>query len=506
MGQSPIAKLEVGRRAGSASRIMARVSHERTPDEGITVRRRLVRRALAAFDTIVAAYSAVGLLYLVSGGFDLGIVSVRRFSKPFLLLLVLGAVRAAIPGSSWLTRLLSEHWRRIRARLAALEKRTPWATAASDAVVGVLTVHIILKGTAFLSNALFPAARPRPFALPFESVKLAETFAAWDSGWYFDIAQRGYYWNPSGQSSLAFFPLYPMLMRALAWPFGGSDRALWTAGIVLSCACLLGGLTVLHRLTETTLGDREAARRTVFYVAVFPFAYFFTQVYTESLFLLTSVSAVAAAVASRWGWAGVLGALAALTRPNGVLVALPLLLLALAGRPRSAEIVRRAPAIALVPLGLAAFCGFAWRLSGDPLAWLHAQARWGYTVGNRPWVELMRLLDGLERHGVYGYLFSDPLAPYYLVHGLVALAFVALTPAVFTRLGPALGAYVAVSLYVPLTGNALEGIGRYAATLFPVFMLLGTIRSRRVHEAILIGSALVLSLLASLFAGFYPIY
>jgi hypothetical protein len=89
---------------------------------------------------------------------------------------------------------------------------------------------------------------------------------------------------------------------------------------------------------------------------------------------------------------------------------------------------------------------------------------------------------------------------------MVALAFVALTPSVFTRVGPALGAYVAVSLYLPLSGNALEGIGRYAATLFPVFMLLGTITSRRVHEAILIGSALVLSLLTSLFAGFYPIY
>jgi len=241
-------------------------------------------------------------------------------------------------------------------------------------------------------------------------------------------------------------------------------------------------------------------------VAVFPFAYFFTQVYTESLFLLVSVSAVAAAVGSRWGWAGVLGALAALTRPNGVLVAVPLLLLALAGRPRPAELVRRGAAVALVPLGLAGYCAFSWRLSGDPLGWLHAQARWGYTVGNRPWVELMHMIDGLEQHGVYGYFFSDPLAPYYFVHGLVALVFVALTPAVFARLGPALGAYVALSLYVPLTGNALEGIGRYAATLFPGFMLLGTIRSPRVHEAILVASALVLSVLAALFAGFYPIY
>jgi hypothetical protein len=469
--------------------------------------RRLADHALAAFDTAVAAYAIVGLLYFATGGFSLGFLSVHRFAKPFLLLLVLASIRVAVPRPSWLSRVIVGAWRRARARVEALDQRTPWAAAASDALVAVLTVHLVSKGTAFLSNLLVPAARPRPFPMPFESTKLAETFAAWDSGWYFDISQRGYYWSSSGQSSLAFFPLYPLLIRALAWPFGGGDRALWLAGIALSYVCLFLGLAVLHRLTATTFdGNREAARRTVLYVAVFPFAYFFTQVYTESLFLLTSVSAVAAAVASRWGWAGVFGALAALTRPNGILVAVPLGLLALAGRPRLGELVRRGLALALVPLGFGTYCVFAYRLSGDPLGWLRAQAQWGYTVGNRPWVELMRLLDGLERQGLYGYFFSDPLAPYYFIHGMVALVFVALTPSVFTRVGFALGAYLVVSLYVPLTGNALEGIGRYAATLFPAFMLLGAITSRRVHEAILIGSALVLSLLTSLFAGFYPIY
>ena len=467
---------------------------------------RPVDRGLAALDSVIAAYAVVGALYLVTGGFDLGFVSVRRFSKPLLQLLVLVSLRVAIPRSSWLPRLLASAWRGVRDWAAALHRRTPWAAAAFDALVAVLTVHLVPKGTAFLAGLIFPPARPRPFSMPFEWAKLTETFAAWDSGWYFDIAQRGYYWSPSGQSSLAFFPLYPLLMRALAWPFGGGDRALWLAGIGLSYSALFLGLTVLHRLTSTTFGDREAARRTVLYVAVFPFAYFFTQVYTESLFLLTSVSAVAAAVARRWGLAGLFGALAALTRPNGILVAVPLGLLALSGRPRLAELARRAAALALVPLGFGAFCAFAYRLSGDPLGWLRAQEQWGYSVGNRPWVELMRLLDGLEKHGPYGYFFSDPLAPYYFVHGMVALAFVALTPSIFTRVGVALGAYVAVSLYVPLTGNALEGIGRYAATLFPAFMLLGTVTSRRVHEGILIGSALALSLLASLFAGFYPVY
>jgi len=288
---------------------------------------------------------------------------------------------------------------------------------------------------------------------------------------------------------------------------GAGERALWLSGIALSYACLWLGLAVLHRLSEDRLGGREPARRTVLYLAVFPFAYFFTQVYTESLFLLTSVSAVAAAFASRWGWAGAFGALAALTRPNGILVAVPLGLLALASRPRPAELLRRAAWLSLVPLGFAGYCGFAWQLSGDPLGWLRAQSQWGYSVFNRPWVELSRLLDGISREGLYGYFFSDSLAPYYFAHGAVALALVALLPSVFRRLGLALGAYVAVSLYVPLSGNALEGIGRYAATLFPVFMLLGSrVRSQRLHEALLVSGALLLSLFSALFASWRPIY
>jgi hypothetical protein len=467
--------------------------------------RRLVL-LLPLLDGVIAAYAVAGIAYLLTGGIDLGVLSVRRFSKPFLLLLLLAALRAAIPTESWLTRLL----RRVRDRFAdtgtRLERHTPWAAAAIDAAFAVLAVHVVAKLTAFYANLLFPPVRPRPFALPFASARLAETFAAWDSGWYFTVAQRGYSFDPAGQSSIAFFPLYPLLMRALAWPFGGGERALWTAGVLLSYACFFLALTVLHRLSQATLGDRESARRTVLYVAVFPFAYFFTQVYTESLFLLVTVAAVAAAAASRWGWAGLFGFLAALTRPNGILIAVPLGLLALRGRPRPLDLARRALALLPVPAGLGLFCAYAFRLTGDPLAWLHAQGHWGYTVGNRPWVELTRLLDGLEKWGLYGYFFSDPLAPYYFAHGMVALVLLALLPSVFTRLGLPLGAYVAVSLYLPLSGNALEGIGRYAATLFPLFMLLGRIRSHRVHEAILIAGALVLSLLASLFVTLHPMY
>ena len=465
-----------------------------------------IDRFLAALDGAIAFGATLVIFYLVVGRIDLRILTVSRISKPLLLLLLLASLRAAVPRGSWLTRRLTRVRAALSAGVAAAERRTPWAAAAIDAAIAVLTVHVVSKLTTFYANLLFPPDRDRHMTMPFAAAKFAETFAAWDSGWYFEIARRGYFVNTEGQNAIAFFPLYPLLMRAVAWPFGGSGRALWIAGIALSYACLFLGLVVLHRLTSERFANREAARRTVLYVSVFPFAYFFTQVYTESLFLFLSVGAVAAATASRWGLAGGLGFLVALTRPNGVLIAVPLGLLALAGSPRPRQLARRAAAVAMVVAGLGVHSAFAYRLTGDPLGWLHAQDAWGYTLGNRPWVELMRMLDGLERHGPYGYFFSDPLAPYYFLHGTVALAMIALVPTVFVRLGLPLGAYVAVTVYVPLTGNGLEGIGRYAATLFPVFMLLGSVTSRRAHEALLIIGALVLSLLAALFVTLHPLY
>jgi hypothetical protein len=475
------------------------VSDPETPRGQATEPRRRARElALGALDGAILAYALVVIAYLLFGPVDLGLVSARRFSKPFLLLFVLVALRLGLPWDSWLVRVLG--------RLPRLRARGRWAEAALDAAAAFLPTVLAGKAVAFVANLLFPAAGPRNFEMPFASRKLAETFAAWDSGWYWHIARYGYFYDPNGQSSIAFFPLYPLLMRLLAWPFGGSDRALWLAGIGLSLASFALALVVLHRLAESVLGGREPARRTVLYVAVFPFAFFFTQIYTEGLFLLLSVSAVTAAVRGRWLWAGLLGALTALTRPNGILIAVPLVLLALAGRPGLRTLALRGAALLQVPLGLGLFCLFVQRLSGDPLGWLHAQQHWGYTLGNNPWVELMRIIDAVERLGPYGYFFGDPLAFYYLLHGLVALGFVALVPRVFSRCGLALGAYAALSLAVPLTGNALEGIGRYAATLFPVFMLLGTIRSRRAHETLLIAGCLGLALLTALFVTLHKVY
>jgi len=465
-----------------------------------------VRRPLVfVLDLLIAAYVLALAVIFVTGGVDLGVVSLDEAAKPTLILLLLIPLRVTLGGRSWLADLIQGRGP-AGLRLARVLALGRLSAAEVDVAFTLVATRVATLFIAFIANLLFAPYGTRSFTLPFERQKFAEIFAAWDSGWYFDIASRGYYFNADGQSSIAFFPLYPMLMRAVAWPFGGTDRAIWMAGIVVSSAAFVLALLAVHRLTQQLFGDREVARRAVLYLALFPFSLFFTRVYAESIFLLTSVLAVSRAYDGRWWRAGLWAALATLARPNGILIGLPLVLMALGGRPEARVLALRFVALLPVPFAMAGYCAYVYTLSGDPLGWLSAQAQWGYSLGHRPWQQLVQLIDQLLKYGLYDYFFVSPLAAYRLFHGAAALTFLALTPAIFKRLGAPMGAYVLVSLLIPLTGNALEGIGRYAAVLFPAFMVVGSFTSPRVHEAILVASALFLALFVCLFATGRPIY
>jgi len=465
-----------------------------------------VRRSMAfVLDLLIATYALVLVVIFVTGGVDLGVLSLNEAAKPILILVIVIPLRITLGGRSW---LLEMAWRPVQRPLTLV--RTLAVDRVSPAVVDVAFALIAMRAAtfsiAFIANLLFTPYSVRAFAMPFKREKFAGIFAAWDSGWYFDIASRGYYFNADGQSSIAFFPLYPMLMRAVAWPFGGTDKAIWVAGIVVSCVAFALALLAVHRFTQQVFGDREVARRAVLYLAIFPFSLFFTRVYAESVFLLTSVLAVSRAYDGRWWRAGMWGALATLARPNGILIGLPLALLALGGRPAARVLASRFTALLLIPVALAGYCAYVYTLSGDPLEWLSAQAHWGYSLGHPPWQQLLKMIGRVVKYGLYDYFFVSAMAPYRLFHGVAALMFLALTPAIFKRLGVAMGAYVLASLLVPLSGNALEGVGRYSAVLFPAFMLVGSFKSPRLHETILIVAALFLALFVCLFSTGRPIY
>jgi hypothetical protein len=115
----------------------------------------------------------------------------------------------------------------------------------------------------------------------------------WDAGWLGRIARDGYDWN---DQSAAFFPGYPLAIRALAATTPLDE----VAGLLVSNAAFLTALVVLYALTTREFST-STARRTVVLVAAFPTSFFFLAPYSESLFVLASLLTFWWARRGRWG-------------------------------------------------------------------------------------------------------------------------------------------------------------------------------------------------------------
>src|SRR5688500_1388786 len=269
--------------------------------------------------------------------------------------------------------------------------------------------------------------------------------ARWDATWYMDIARDGYRFDsrlgPGEQQPIVFFPLYPMLMRTLA-AFTTPDRGATTTydqyteirrvhlawcGLVLSLFAFAGALVVVYRWAELHAGV-DAAAGTVVLLSTYPFAVYFSAPYTESVFLLLGATACYAFEKGRLPLAGAAGLLAGLTRPNGVMLSLVLGMLALAPvRERERGWVRRTGlgllAAAMPAAGLLLYCAFIYRLTGNPFAWVQAQAAWGRDVGATS-AHYAWIWQTIADEGVLSYVRAAPTEAVQVVAVLFSLALV----------------------------------------------------------------------------------
>ena len=339
--------------------------------------------------------------------------------------------------------------------------------------------RLLLAGVAWFGDQMsvswtYPVAEAARRGWAFVPANWLDAFGRWDAHWYLDVAARGYQLRgplASVQSNVAFFPLYPWTVRALHTVLPGTGEGSWyVAALVVSNGALLLGLWLLWRLARD-LADEESATRTVRYALLFPFGFVLSSAYPEALFLLLSVASLGAASKGRPWLAGGLGLLLALTRPGGVLVAVPLAWIA------AERGGRRFPALAAAALpfvGLALHGALLWRVTGDPLALFHAQGAWGRTLAS-PW---RTLLHPRELHPWMGPLEAGALA---LVAGLGAWL-------LRRRETRALGIWALVSLAPVLLSGTLLSSVRFAAVIFPAFLALGMLGGRpAVDRAVVIG-------------------
>jgi hypothetical protein len=288
----------------------------------------------------------------------------------------------------------------------------------NDVITPFLATRVALLIAGWLAT-LFPASPTYPIteALTrgwhFSPHRLLDIWGRWDSGWYLSIVNNGYMLQSDylqHQSNLAFFPLYPMLIRLLLWPIPDqwqTDGAVLLVGFLLSNLFLLGALLLLYFFAQDITNDRGVAQRTVLYLLLFPTAFFLSCFYTDAAFLFLSVAALFAAQRQRWVWAAVAAALLTITRPLGILIA-PILLwiyLSKAGW-RISNVRANVIWLFMIPLPFLLYLAWMGQQTGDWLAPLHAQQpyfrgfAWPWTTlispnyANAPLTQLEQLFVG----------------------------------------------------------------------------------------------------------------
>ncbi len=371
----------------------------------------------------------------------------------------------------------------LRTRAARLVAERPWRLLPAPdlrVVAVVLLMKIVLIG---FGVAAFQVLSDRRLASAGEAFAL---WSRWDAPHYLYLAEHGYQAEGDQSVFLAFFPLFPWLVRLLQ-PLCGTFL---TAALVLSTIASLPLAVLMRRLTERDHpGLGEPA---VWFLFIFPTAYFLHVGYTESLFLALAVGAFLAVRSGRWALAGVLCALAALTRLNA-LVLLPALAAEAWLEYRQ---VRRWRPQWLWPLltlgGVGVYLALNYWVGGHPLRFIEYQGEHWFRRPSWPWIGVQEAWRSQTWRGP---------SEAHLV-GFEELFFV------FLGFGATVYAWwrQRLSYAVWMTGNWLLSacqayifaVPRFSLLLFPMFMLMALSAKHRTAAALVTFWSL---LFFGLFAG-----
>ncbi|MBX3031502.1 MAG: glycosyltransferase family 39 protein [Chloroflexi bacterium] len=294
----------------------------------------------------------------------------------------------AAPPSEVLTDIVAPRSRSVLAPPLALGG----AMEARWAFVRIAIVFLVARAIVLACAIGVETLAPPDAAGPGGSVRLATdrpilaSLTGWDGVYYLGIAADGYQPGPVNgpYPEVVFFPLYPALIRVVA-PVLGGDLAL--AAVVIANVAAFAALFVVYRAARSRLAPQAALLATTV-VALQPGAVALSMAYSDGLFLLFAIGSMLCADRGSRTAAAILALLAGLTRPQGILLVVPLLLIYLrqdGPRPRLSWLGALAPALGIGAFGLA-----MWQLTGDPIAPLTAQAAWDFggvpDIPPEPWV------------------------------------------------------------------------------------------------------------------------
>jgi hypothetical protein len=305
--------------------------------------------------------------------------------------------------------------------------------------------------------------------------------ARWDSFWYHSVAEVGYGYSEGSQFSFAFFPGYPMAM----WLVGSLVGDFYLGGILVSAG--LGLVTLyLFRAWLVEVAPSQKPSSALVALAFGPSAFYLMGIaYAESMFLASTIGAFLMLERGRPIRAGLLGAVAAVTRPVGVAVVVGLALRAMELQPAPPDGVKqrqltrflrgRRAAVLLPLVGLAAYPLYLWVTQGDPLVFMTAGAEgWGHGIN----------LDNVFKFGEFGPEFSSRYRAVVAVQAAMLVVSMVVLPSIRRSFGRSYMIYTLIAVLLPaLVRPTVLGIGRYVLVAFPVFAIASRLLDRDLPRA-----------------------
>ncbi len=369
-----------------------------------------------------------------------------------------------------------------------------------------VATRVLLVLVTYIGFILFPVP---PHVYPVSAVNITALLTSWnhwDAANFTRIAQNGY----QTIYDTAFFPLFPLLIKCIAFLFGNNGYI--AIGMILSNLALLGALFALYQIATDMLGE-QIGRRTLLYLCIFPTAFFFFAAYNESLFLFLTASSFLAMRRQKWWLAAILGFFAALTRAAGLLLVIPFLYELWISREsiitsnqntfhKILSTISRALPLLIIPLGTLIYCFYCWKLFQNPLAFAAVQSHWDRHT-TWPWVGIFSALREL--------LLIQPFGSFFEVHLLLDLAatisFIVLAILGWRKLRMSYNIWIVLLLFFMLITPAiaqhdvLVSNQRFVLEMFPAFITLAMlgVKYPRLHLGLLITFPFLQATLAMLF-------
>jgi len=297
---------------------------------------------------------------------------------------------------------------------------------------------------------------------------------AWDGAHYYNILRWGY--TPRREDYyfylIAFFPLFPAMAKPLTMFMSPA-----TALVVVANACSVVGFGFFYAWLKSITNARTAFIATLV-MATYPGAVFFSAALTEGPFFMFVAITLWLLQKDRFYYAALVSALATITRPTGVALAMTVTFYTLV-RSTPLPIWRRLSFTAMVGVisisGAIGYQAFLWHRYKAFDAYFQAQAYW-----ERADAEMQQQMQtthvGPERYSPQ--FFMDRLHRPQGWNRIIALAIVGVMLVGFWKPGPMPRSFLVLPLVIflmtaiPNHGLRLSSVVRYETAGVPIFALL----------------------------------